>query len=46
MVERDPALCELLNGDVGILLHLLSAVFIVLLVFLSSLPRVSFMPLF
>jgi hypothetical protein len=28
------------------LLHLLSAAFIVLLVFLSSLPRVSFVPLF
>jgi hypothetical protein len=62
MVERDPALCELLNGDIGILcgwpnfwnkscvslclLYLLSAAFIVFLVFLSSLPRASFVPLF
>jgi hypothetical protein len=62
MVERDPTLCEFLNGDVGILcgwpnfenkscvsfclLHLLSAAFILFFVFLSSLPRISFVPLF
>jgi hypothetical protein len=62
MVERDMALCDLLNGDIGIicgwpnfenkscvslcLLHLLFAAIIVFFVFLSSLPRVSFVHLF
>jgi hypothetical protein len=59
MVEKDPALCEHLNGDIDVLcgwpnfrnkscvslclFHLLSIAYVV---FLSSLPMVSYFPLF